>query len=65
VGGGKVMEELKACPYCEGFESGEFEDEDGNFQKFIFCPICGRPFNETGYKILEDRIAAPNRKTRH
>jgi len=53
------MEKLKACPYCEGFESGEFEDEDGKFQKFNFCPICGKPFNEAGKKILAARRAAP------
>ena len=56
------MEELKVCPYCEGFESGEFEDEDGKFQKFNFCPICGKSFNEAGKKILAARRAKPENK---
>lgn len=56
------MEELKPCPYCESFESGDFEDEDGKFKKFNFCPICGKPFNEAGKKILAARRTASKNK---
>jgi len=29
---------------------------------FNFCPVCGKPFNEAGKKILADRHATPENK---
>lgn len=55
------MNELKPCPECENWASTAYQ-RGGNLLMFNFCPICGRPFNDTGHAILANRRTAPENK---
>lgn len=46
------MEKTTPCPYCENFEAAGFEVESGEFQKYNYCPVCGRPYKQIEIEII-------------